>query len=123
PTPSDSPVLPGGRPRVTRLPAPLLPSPPRGFGKNFGWKVTGPASVPAIEITSAWPAAVPSFLSPGTSRAFSFTPCTSAQVGKKQTSHWAWQPRRLVLPHASCGLTGLLNPTAIWHKDYFNRIS
>jgi cytochrome c2 len=31
--------------------------------------------------------------------------------------------QRLVLPHASCGLTGLLNPTAIWHKDYFNRIS
>jgi hypothetical protein len=42
--------------------------------------------------------------------------------GKKQESHWAWQPQRLVLPHASCGLTGLLNPTAIWHKDHFNRI-
>jgi hypothetical protein len=34
--------------------------------------------------------------------------------GKKQESHWAWQPQRLVLPDA--GLTGLLNPTAIWQK-------
>jgi hypothetical protein len=34
--------------------------------------------------------------------------------GKKQESHWAWQPQRLVLPDA--GLTGLLNPTSIWQK-------
>jgi hypothetical protein len=29
--------------------------------------------------------------------------------GKKQESHWTWQPQRLVSPQ--CGLTGLLNPT------------
>ena len=73
-----------GRSRVIRLPDSLLHSSRRGLGENFGSKVIGPASVPAIKITSAWPAAVPSFLSPGMSRAFSFTPCTSAQVGKSK---------------------------------------
>src|SRR2546429_6644245 len=31
--------------------------------------------------------------------------------GKKQESHWAWQPQRL--SYLECGLTGLLNPTSI----------
>src|SRR2546427_12983360 len=34
--------------------------------------------------------------------------------GKKQESHWAWQPQRL--SYLECGLTGLLNPTSIWHE-------
>src|SRR5262249_62154962 len=73
-----------GLARMIRLPGSLLPSSRRGLGENFGSKVIGPASVPAIEITSAWPAAVPSFLSPDMSRAFSFTPSTSAKLGKSK---------------------------------------
>ncbi len=33
---------------------------------------------------------------------------------KKQESHWAWQPPQL--SYLECGLTGLLNPTSIWHE-------
>jgi hypothetical protein len=107
-------LRPLGRSRVIRLPGSLLPSSRRGLGENFGSKVIGPASVPAIEIASAWPAAVLSFLSPGMSRAFSFTPCTSAQVGKSKRATGRGSPSGS--SYLECGLTGLLNPTSIWHK-------
>src|SRR5262249_5113038 len=73
-----------GLARMIRLPGSLLPSSRRGLGENFGSKVIGPASVPAIELTSAWPAPFPSPPSPGMSGAFSFPPCTSAQVEKSK---------------------------------------
>jgi hypothetical protein len=59
---------------------------------------------------------------PGRARdeAFFVSLCDPPQVGENK-SRRAWKLRRLVL--APRGLTGLLNPLSIWHKNYFGRIS
>src|SRR5262249_48457925 len=104
-----------GLARMIRLPDSLLHSSRRGLGENFGSKVIGPASVPAIEIASAWPSAVLSLSQPRHVPAFSFTPCTTAQVAKSKRATGRGSPAARL---TSClmELTGLLNPTSIWHE-------
>src|SRR5262249_54067007 len=105
-----------GLARMIRLPGSLLPSSRRGLGENFGSKVIGPACVPAIEIASAWPAGRSLLSQPRLVPGLFFYSVHISAGGKKQASHWGWLAPAARLPHASCGLTGLLNPTSIWHK-------
>jgi hypothetical protein len=44
-------------------------------------------------------------------------PCTSTQVGKSKRATGGSSPSGS--SYLECGLTGLLNPTSIWHKSAF----
>ena len=89
-----------GRPRVIRLPVSRRPSSRRGLGENFGSKVIGPLLCSSNRDRQRLACGRSLLSQPRHAPGLLFYSVHIGAGGKKQESHWAWQPQRLVSPDA-----------------------